>query len=74
MCFVIDVKYAIELIQDSKKSVKKHKILDVDTVRYTYHAHSIWTTFSCKYIFGPHKSNSQTDFLVYHARNLQLNG
>jgi hypothetical protein len=44
---VIDAKYGIELIQDSKKSVKKHKIfkkeypyikLDVDIMRYTYHA------------------------------------
>jgi hypothetical protein len=50
----MDAKYAIELIQDSKKSIKKYKIfkrehpyikLDVDMVRYTYHAHSIWTAF-----------------------------
>jgi hypothetical protein len=50
MCFVFDAKYIIDLIQDSKKSVKKHKIfkkehtyikLDTDTVKYVYHAHSI---------------------------------
>jgi hypothetical protein len=54
MCFVFDAKYIIDLIQDSKKSVKKHKIfkkehtyikLDTDTVKYVYHAHSIWIIF-----------------------------
>jgi hypothetical protein len=76
MCFVIDAKYVIVLIQDSKKSVKKHKIFknehlyikfDTEMMRYTYYAHSIWTIFNYKYIFVLHESNSTTNFLVNRA-------
>ena len=82
MYFVMDAKYIIKLIQDSNKSVKKYKIfknehpyikLDADTVMYTYYAHLIWTTFGWKYIFVSRESNSLTNFVANHARNLQLN-
>jgi hypothetical protein len=63
-------------VKKHKRFKKEHSYikLDTDMVRYTYHVHSIWTTFGWKYIFVPRESNSPTDFLANHARNLQLNG
>jgi ribonuclease HI len=79
MCFMMDAKYVVELIQDldeHERFKEEHSeiILDADTVRYIYYAHPVLTKSGLKYIHVPRELNSPADFLANNARNLQLDG